>query len=251
MFRKQENISQEDLAKYLDIPRSAISQIENGERSVSSVELCKLTKIFKTTADYLLGLENAPEIKLEKRKKLDATLPKEDIRISVPSAKVEKFRQVLLYLLERCAGKPNIGETVVYKLLYFADFNFYETYEEQLTGATYRKLPFGPVPAEFSAIVRQMENAGELQVVSDKYHDYPQKRYIPLIKADLHQLKASEKDMLDRVIAQFSDRNATWLSDYSHGDIPWKATADKDVIDYELVFYRQAPYSVRDYEDEV
>jgi len=247
MLRKQENISQDDLAKCLDVPRSAVSQIENGERNVSSDELRKLTEVFKTTADYLLGLENAPVINLEKRK---GVAPKEDVRISVPSAKVEKFKQVLLYLLERCGGKPNIGETVIYKLLYFADFNFYETYEEQLTGATYRKLPFGPVPAEFTAIVGQMEQEGELQVVSNHYYEYPQKRYIPLIKADLNQLKASEKDVLDRVIAQFSDRNATWLSEYSHGDVPWKATADKDVIDYELVFYRTAPYSVRDYEDE-
>ena len=64
----------------------------------------------------------------------------------MPTLQVDKFKNVLLYILERCAGKPNVGETVLYKLLYFADFNYYELYEEHLTGAKYRKLPFGPVP---------------------------------------------------------------------------------------------------------
>jgi len=248
-LRNADGKSQEDLARLLDIPRSAVSQIENGERNVSSQELLRLTKIFSVTSDYLLGLEEAPKIKLpskNKRKKSTKT----DIRISVPQQKLDKFKEVLLYILERCAGKPNVGETVVYKLLYFSDFNFYEMYEEQLTGATYRKLPFGPVPMEFQDIVKDMEEDKQLTVVNDKYYDYSQKRYIPLRKADLHQLKASEKAVLDNVIDQLSDRNASWLSEYSHEDVPWKATSDKDVIDYELVFYRTPPYSVRDYSED-
>ena len=35
MLRKQENMSQDDLARWLDVPRSAVSQIENCERNVS------------------------------------------------------------------------------------------------------------------------------------------------------------------------------------------------------------------------
>ena len=74
-------------------------------------------------------------------------------RISVPDLKVDKFKNILLYLIERCAGKPNIGETVLNKLLYFCDFNFYELYEEHLTGARYKKLPYGLVPQKMNAIM--------------------------------------------------------------------------------------------------
>ncbi|MDD4141558.1 MAG: hypothetical protein PHR20_02025 [Bacteroidales bacterium] len=42
---------------------------------------------------------------------------------------------VLLYILERCSGKTNVGKTVLYKLLYFSDFNYYEL-------AFYRERPF-------------------------------------------------------------------------------------------------------------
>ena len=54
------------------------------------------------------------------------------LKVSTP----EKFKNIILYLLECCAGKPNVGETVLYKLLYFSDFNYYELYEEQLSGAS-------------------------------------------------------------------------------------------------------------------
>ena len=236
--------SQDQLANELGVSRSAISQIENGERGVSSVELKRLSEIFGVTADFLLGLENEPEVALGKPPKKKALQAKE--RISVPHHRVEKFQNVLLYLLERCGGKPNVGETVLYKLLYFADFNFYELFEEQMTGATYRKLQYGPVPREFGEIVKEMVGRQELLSVKDNFYGYQQTRYIPLKKADLNQLTAAEKSILDSVVERFSDKSAKWLSDYSHDDIPWKATAEKEVIDYELVFYRTPAYSVRD-----
>lgn len=247
-LRKEKGWSQDFLAKELGIARSSVSQIESGDRGVSSGELKNLTEVFQVTADYLLGLEDKPEVVLKNKPERKHRKP--SLRISVPQKKIEKFKQVLLYLLEQCGGKPNVGETVVYKLLYFADFNFYELYEEQLTGATYRKLPFGPVPVEFQEIVQDMKKDGVLTVVKDEYYGYSQTRYIPLRKADLNELKASEKKVLDEVIDQLSDRTATWISDYSHEDIPWKATADKEIIDYELVFYRTPPFSVRDYPDD-
>lgn len=46
------------------------------------------------------------------------------------------------------------------------------------------------------------------------------------------------------------DWSATTISEYSHGDKPWKAGDDKDEINYELAFYRRPPYSVRIYEEE-
>jgi uncharacterized phage-associated protein len=171
-------------------------------------------------------------------------------RISVPVLKVEKFKNVLLYILERCAGKPNVGETVLYKLLYFSDFNYYEQYEEQMTGAQYKKLPFGPVPQKLQSIITNMIEGGQIQRFKVDYYGNTQTRYMPLAKADLTQLKASEKDVIDKVIEQMSDWSATMISDYSHKDMPWIATKDGEEINYELAFYREAPFSVRNYGNE-
>jgi transcriptional regulator with XRE-family HTH domain len=247
-LRKMKGLSQEDLAKSVKISRPSLAQIELGNRSVDILELQKLSLVLEFSLDDFMSKDFSAskdvDVKDEKKAK------KEEERISVPTLQVNKFKNVLLYILERCAGKPNVGETVLYKLLYFSDFNYYELYEEHLTGAKYRKLPFGPVPQKLDTIIGQMIEKGQLQRVKTEYHGYPQTRYLPLEKADLTELKASEKEIIDRVIEQMSDWSATMISDYSHGDKPWKASKEGEEINYELAFYRRPPYSVRVYKDD-
>lgn len=247
-LRKMKGLSQEDLAKSVKISRPSLAQIELGNRSVDILELQKLSLVLEFSLDDFMSKDFSAsqdvDVKEEKRAK------KEEERISVPTLQVNKFKNVLLYILERCAGKPNVGETVLYKLLYFSDFNYYELYEEHLTGAKYRKLPYGPVPQKFDTIIVQMIEKGQLQRVKTDYHGYPQTRYLPLEKADLTELRASEKDVIDKVIEQMSDWSASMLSNYSHGDKPWKASKEGEEINYELAFYRRPPYSIRVYEDD-
>jgi transcriptional regulator with XRE-family HTH domain len=247
-LRKMKGLSQEDLAKSVKISRPSLAQIELGNRSVDILELQKLSLILEFSLDDFMSKDFTARQEVEDKEEKKAK--KEEERISVPTLQISKFKNVLLYILERCAGKPNVGETVLYKLLYFSDFNYYELYEEHLTGAKYRKLPYGPVPQKLDTIIGQMIEKGQLQRVKTEYHGFPQTRYLPLEKADLTELRASEKDIIDRVIEQMSDWSAAMLSNYSHGDKPWKASKDGEEINYELAFYRRPPYSIRVYEDD-
>ncbi len=145
--------------------------------------------------------------------------------------------------------KTNVGETVLYKLLYFIDFDFYEKYEEQLIGATYIKNYHGPTPIEFKPIVEEMGKKGEIEKVRSKYFQYDQKKYLPRRKPDLSRLNAQEIKHIDEVLARLSNKNAQELSDYSHNDVPWITTEDGKPIEYEAVFYRSRKTSVRSYED--
>jgi transcriptional regulator with XRE-family HTH domain len=248
-LRKMKGLSQEELAKSVKISRPSLAQIELGNRSVGVLELQKLSFVLEFSLDDFMSEDFSAgrDMDVIEEKKVK----KEEERISVPKLQVSKFKNVLLYILERCAGKPNVGETVLYKLLYFCDFNYYEVYEEHLTGAQYRKLPFGPVPQKLDAIMGQMIENGQLQRVKSEYHGYPQTRYLPLEKADLTELRASEKEIIDRVIEQMSDWSAATISNYSHKDLPWEVTEEGQDISYELAFYREHPYSVRNYGDEI
>lgn len=246
-LRKMKGLSQEDLAKSVKISRPSLTQIELGNRNVDILELQKLSLILEFSLDDFMSKDFLASQKIEGKEERKA---KKKERISVPTLQVGKFKNVLLYILERCAGKPNVGETVLYKLLYFSDFNYYELYEEHLTGAKYRKLPYGPVPQKLDTIIGQMIEKGQLQRVKTEYHGYPQTRYLPLEKADLTELRASEKETIDRVIEQMSDWSASAISNYSHKDMPWLASKEGEEINYELAFYRDAPFSVRNYGDE-
>jgi transcriptional regulator with XRE-family HTH domain len=248
-LRKLKNLSQADLAKNINLSRSSLVQIESGNRCVDILELQRLSMVLGFSLDQFMS-ENFASIQ-QIDYNTEEKPEKQEERISVPCLQVNKFKNVLLYILERCAGKPNVGETVLYKLLYFSDFNYYELYEEQLTGASYRKLPFGPVPQKLDTIINQMIDNGQIQRVKTEYFGLQQTRYLPLEKANLTQLKASEKDVIDRVIEQMSDWSAAAISTYSHKDIPWLASKEGDEIDYELAFYREVPFSVRNYGNEI
>lgn len=248
-LRKTKGLSQDELAKELAIPRSSLAQIELGNRSVNVRELLRLSLLLEFSLDEFLGKDFTSSQEELKEEKIEKTKLRE--RISVPSLSVAKFKNILLYILERCAGKPNVGETVLYKLLYFSDFNYYELYEEHLSGARYRKLPYGPVPLSFEKIVSSMIKKGEIKKIKTEYFNKLQTRYLPLEKADLTKLLASEKEIIDKVIDQFSDWSASSVSAYSHSDMPWKASKEGDIIDYELAFYREPPFSVRNYGNEI
>jgi uncharacterized phage-associated protein len=91
----------------------------------------------------------------------------------------------------------------------------------------------------------------EVVKVESKYFDYPQTKYLPLRVPDLSRLGAHEIAVIDDVLCKLSDMNAAQISDYSHGDVPWLTTEDGKVIEYESVFYRTAPYSVREYSEDL
>jgi len=247
-IREGLGLSQEDLANRIGIKRVTLSQIENGHRKICTEELIKLSRIFNITTDLLLNLDEDIEVVLEKSKKQEPK-KKNGTRISVPQKNIEKFKEVLLYILGKIGSKPNVGESVLYKLLYFIDFNYYEKYEEQLIGATYIKNHYGPTPKEFVKIAEEMQGI-DLVKIQDKYFQHPQTKYIPLRDPDLSKMSTQEQKVIDDVLLTLSDMNAKKISEYSHHDVPWMTTEEGDVIDYESVFYRTAPYSVRDYSEE-
>ncbi len=247
-LRDKIGLSQESLAKQFGVSRVSLSQIENGDRKISAEEIARLAKIFDTPSDILLDIEKDIEVVLEKREE-KTVKAKSTMRINVPQKNLDKFKEVLLYILDKVGSKSNIGQVVIYKLLYFIDFNFYEKYEEQLIGATYIKNRYGPTPKEFIAIIEDMEGK-DLVKVQDEYFQYPRTKYLPKRKPDLTKLKdARELKMIDEVLEKLSDMNAKQISDYSHNDVPWLTTEDGKIIDYESVFYRTSPYSVRSYSE--
>lgn len=247
-LREKSELTQGKLAELLEINRVAVGQIEKGERKICVEEAVKLSEIFRIPLNALLDSSKDVEVILaEAEQRPD----KPKIRINVPQKNVAKFKEVLIYILDKVGLKLNVGETVLYKLLYFIDFDFYEIYEEQLIGAAYMKNTYGPTPVEFAKIVSEMIDLGEIEKTKREYHSYPQIRYLPLREPDLSILGAHEIKLIDKVLSKLSDMNATQISEYSHGDIPWIAADDGNIIEYESVFYRTPQYSVRRYDEEV
>ena len=55
--REYRGFSQEEVSRYLGIPRTAVSLMENGSRRVEALELRRLANLYQTTMDSLTGLD--------------------------------------------------------------------------------------------------------------------------------------------------------------------------------------------------
>jgi transcriptional regulator with XRE-family HTH domain len=247
-LRKSAGLSQEQVAKMLKMTRPTYLNIENGSREITLSEAEQLAGFFSLSLQEFLAGSTGKNIIVD----IEADhSPKKDsrIRINVPQKNANKFKEALLYILERVGAMPHVGQTVIYKLLYFIDFDYYEKYEEQLIGATYMKNRFGPTPIEFKKIVDSMITNGESTQIKNKYFKHDQTKYLPVRSPDLSVFSGREIEHINEVICRLGAKNASQLSDYSHEDVPWISTPDGSPIDYETVFYRTPKTSVRNYAD--
>lgn len=228
-LRKKFGIAQAALAQRLGMSRPTLLKIEKGDRVLTKEEA-------QRAQDFFDMLDP------------DAPVPKNDMRINIPQQNLEKFEQVLLYILQKIGAKPNVGMTVLYKLLYFIDFDYYEKYETQLMGLTYFKNTHGPTPREFKKVVDEMSEHDKLEQVKSTYFTLDQKKFLPRVQPNLALLSAQELELIDDVLDRYADKSAKQLSDMTHRDMPWQASKDGENIDYELAFYRPDEFSVRDYD---
>ena len=247
ILRERNELTQEFVSEIIGISRPTLNKIESNKTDLSLKQAKKLADLFNISMEDLLNCREIESILL-KHNKRDKEKEKDSIRISIPEINFKKFKEVILYILNRVGAKPNVGETVIYKLLYFIDFDFYEKYEEHLLGGTYIKNHYGPTPVEFNKIISDMIAQSEVIKVTSKYFKYPQKKYLPIRTPELEVLKAHELKHIDEVLSRLSSKTAKELSDLSHKDVPWITAKEGKPIDYESVFYRTKEYSVRNYE---
>ena len=64
-LRERENISQSALAVELDATRAAVNAWEMGLSNPSMQSLIELSRFFRVSVDYLLGLEDADRVSLD------------------------------------------------------------------------------------------------------------------------------------------------------------------------------------------
>jgi DNA-binding XRE family transcriptional regulator/uncharacterized phage-associated protein len=235
--RKISGLSQGEMAKSLGISRPTYMKLELGELKPNEQQKAILGRLFGVSEGVV-----------EKNISHTSNIPDlVEIR-EVPKENEEKFKEILLYILGKIGSRPNIGQTVLYKILYFIDLDYYEKFETQLIGATYIKNTYGPTPVSFAKIVNQMKSEGRLVEVKSKFFDRDQTKYMPVAEANVSSLSGQELKHIDDEIERLGHLTAKQLSELSHKDTPWLVAKDREVIDYEYVFYRPEETSVREYE---
>ena len=159
----------------------------------------------------------------------------------------KKYKQAILYLCKNLGGQVR-GKKKLAKLLYYADFDYFEMTQKHLTGDTYKALPMGPVPVSLEKITKLMQKEKSLDVQTEKEHEgyIPTEVYKCIAEPDLSVFKPEERKMLDRVVLKYGHLNGKQLEDLTHAEAPYSGTKPNEDIFYELAFYRGTDFSKND-----
>ncbi len=152
-----------------------------------------------------------------------------------------KFKSAILFLLSLDNNKTIEGKKKLAKLLYFADFNYFEVYEEPITGAKYRALPMGPVPDELEKALKDLGKT--FVTIKHKRTGLPNDTVVFSLnitekKVDSLNLNEKEKQVLRKVYKDYGGMSGKNLEIISHSEAPYNAVTQGEYMPYELSFYR-------------
>lgn len=159
-----------------------------------------------------------------------------------------KYSNAILYFLHH-ANNEHLGKVKLMKLLYYLDFDHFEKYGESVTGDSYRKLDYGPVPVNGDIILAQMAGKGDIKIEKVRVGEVEQYRYTPLAEFNASVFSATEIDVLADVACKWGHHSRSEIISATHGEAPWRAVKMGDLIPYELAYYRKK-YPAEAIEDE-
>jgi uncharacterized phage-associated protein len=152
----------------------------------------------------------------------------------------KKYQDAVLYLCQKLGGEIR-GKKKLAKLLYFADFDFYEKYQKSITGDIYKAYPKGPLPEALNSVLEELSKEKLLSIshIKEWGKDYaPTEVFKCSADSDTSTLTLEERQMLDRIVRRYGGLNGEQLAELSHTEAPFTAAEPYQEIAYEFAYYR-------------
>jgi hypothetical protein len=149
---------------------------------------------------------------------------------------MNKFEELILEICRQSENDEYCGATKLNKILFYIDFFAYQNLGQPISGQTYRKLDYGPVPKNILRVLRTMESNGDIKKVETTIYNKKQNRTVALRLPDLSVFSKKERDLITSVIKWLRQEKAITVSDLSHKYIGWKLAEMNEDIPYETVF---------------
>lgn len=157
----------------------------------------------------------------------------------------KKYENTVLYLCQKLGGEIR-GKKKLAKLLYFADFDFYEKYQKSITGDTYKAYPKGPLPSHLNSVLNDLAKNKSIETSTTKEwgEDYvPTEVYFGMKTANISIFDKEEIQMLNRVAKKYGGLNGEQLAELSHTEAPYASAKPFEEIPYEFSYYRGTDFS--------
>jgi transcriptional regulator with XRE-family HTH domain len=245
---KQLSLSQAEFAVLLGMPRSALTQVELGNRSIKVEELTRLAPHLPSTLNQFLdpsadlGEDRTVYARYHRSRPSGAEEPEVGYatleRNPIPVLHAGKLEQALRYFAQHVSVTGLGANSALIALMYFAEFQFYELYEVHFCGVTFQRVPHGLAASEVTEAVGQIRKELDAEEAFGG-------QGLKLLKPDLRVFNGAEYEVLRAVIDRFGAFDAAALVELVKRDLPWEATQDGANLDYELAWYREFPFSAK------
>lgn len=138
-------------------------------------------------------------------------------------AKHSKMEALVLYICGH-VDAPNIGATMLNKILWYVDTYAYRKLGKTVSGADkYVKRQYGPVPSNILKTLERLERKGDISIQDVRRFGHDSKKFVSLKQPSANVFSADEKQIVDEVVEFIcNNHTATSISDLSH-DVIWEA----------------------------
>lgn len=143
---------------------------------------------------------------------------------------LERFGRALQAILSLLGGEA--FKTRLAKLLWLSDFLHFAENTVSITGAVYARLPYGPAPHHFPAILASLEELGMIESRSQEVGDYVGDVIRALNVPVEWPFDPREYATIERVVGRYGHLSGSALSALSHRESAWAERRDGDVIPY-------------------
>lgn len=149
----------------------------------------------------------------------------------------DKFEALVHYICATCKDASKLGATKLNKILWLSDMLAYANHGAPITGETYKKDKFGPVPVHINAAVSHLQKDQKMQVQDIPFGDgsRKQKRFIAGGNINKSLFSAEQLDLVDFIRDYVcEDHTAGSISDLTH-DAVWEMAQMGERIPYEAI----------------
>lgn len=133
----------------------------------------------------------------------------------------EKFKDVVHYVVDKASSNPSVlGAIKLNKVLWYSDAIHYMVTGESITGETYVKRQFGPVPKHVLGAIDELVKDGKILRGKVDHFGHMKNEYIVIQEASKDKFTAEELDLVDTAYEHVClNHTAMSVSEETHGII--------------------------------
>jgi hypothetical protein len=148
----------------------------------------------------------------------------------------DRMANLVHYVCWKCENPLTLGAIKLNKVLWMTDVRAYLQDGKSLTGETYIKRQYGPVPKHILDVLGRLEKSGAIFIRDVEYDGHPKRDFLPLKAANPDAFSGREISLIDRSIEFVCHKNtAKSISDYTHDQI-WKLAEIGEQIPLNAMF---------------